>query len=366
MKRINPYVVAILLIGSAHVQTLSAQSIELVPVVSKALSRTIDLPGEFAPFLSVALHAKVTGYVDKVLVDRGSVVKQGELLVALIAPEMVAQIAEAESKLQSAEAERVQAEAQLSAAQNTLQFMTEASKTPGAIAGNELVQADKQVQAAKALLDARQHASHAAQASVRTLKTMESYLKVTAPFDGVVTARLIHPGALVGPNSGSALLEIQQVSTLRLVVSVPEENVGGIVRGAKVDFSVPAYPGRTFSGTVARIAQALDPKTRSMPVELDVVNRNEMLAPGMYPTVRWPVRSSDQGLFVPKTSVVTTTQRTFVVRDKNGHAEWVNVQKGVADGDLIRVLGPLQAGDLVVKRATDEIREGIALKAGAN
>jgi RND family efflux transporter MFP subunit len=158
------------------------------------------------------------------------------------------------------------------------------------------------------------------------------------------------------------LFEVQQVSTLRLVVSVPEENVGGIVRGASVAFSVPAYPGRTFSGKVARIAQALDPKTRSMPVELDVINRDQMLAPGMYPTVRWPVRSSDQALFVPKTSVVTTTERTFVVRDKDGRAEWVNVQKGQADGDLIRVIGPLQAGGLVVKRATDEIRQGTVLK----
>jgi RND family efflux transporter MFP subunit len=299
-----------------------------------------------------------------VLVDRGSAVKQGQVLVELTAPEMDAQIAEAESRLQSAEAERVQAEAQLSAAQNTLKFLTEASKTPGAIAGNELIQAEKQVDADKALVAARQHASQAAQASVNTLKTMQSYLKVTAPFDGVVTARLIHPGALVGPNSGSALLEVQQVSTLRLVVAVPEENVGGIVRGAKVDFNVAAFPGRTFSGTVARIAQSLDPKTRSMPVEMDVINREQMLAPGMYPTVRWPVRSSEQSLFVPKTSVVTTTERTFVVRDKNGHAEWVNVQKGVTEGDLIRVLGPLQPGDLVVKRATDEIREGTTLKSG--
>ena len=75
----------------------------------------------------------------------------------------------------------------------------------------------------------------------------------------------------------------------------------------------------------------------------------------MYPTVRWPVRSSEQALFVPKTSVVTTTERTFVIREKNGRAEWVNVQKGPADGDLIRVIGPLQPGDRVVKRATDEI-----------
>ena len=365
MKRVTHYILTIVLI-IVCLQPAVGQTIELAPVVSKPLSRTIELPGEFQPFLSVALHTKVTSYVEKVLVDRGSAVKEGQLLVELSAPEMKAQIAEADSKLQSAEAERVQAEAQLSAAENTFQVLAEAAKTPGAIAGNELVQADKQVQAGKALLSARQHAAQAAQSSVDTVKTMESYLKVTAPFDGVVTTRFVHPGALVGLNSDSVLLEVQQVSTLRLVVSVPEENAGGIVRGAGVAFSVPAYPGRAFSGKVARIAQALDPKTRSMPVELDVVNKDQMLAPGMYPTVRWPVRSSDQGLFVPKTSVVTTTERTFVVRYKDGRAEWVNVQKGPADGDLIRIIGPLQAGDLVVKRATDEIRQGTALKTGGS
>jgi hypothetical protein len=102
-----------------------------------------------------------------------------------------------------------------------------------------------------------------------------------------------------------------------------------------------------------------------MPVELDVINKEQMLAPGMYSTVVWPVRSADPAFFVPKTSVVTTTERTFVVRDKNGFAEWVNVQKGPAEGDLIRVFGTFQEGDRVLKRATDEIREGTSLKSPA-
>jgi len=155
---------------------------------------------------------------------------------------------------------------------------------------------------------------------------------------------------------------IQQVSRLRLVVAVPEESVGGIVRSANVVFAVPAYPGRTFSGVVARVSASLDPRTRTMPVELDVANKDQLLAPGMYSTVHWPVRNSDQALYVPKTSVVTTTERTFVVREKSGHAEWVNVQKGAAEGDLIRVVGPLQAGDRVVKKANDEMREGSVLQ----
>src|ERR1700683_1287195 len=122
-------------------QAGSAPTVNLAPVVSKLVSRTVELPGEFLPFLSVSLHARVPGYVDRVLVDRGSIVKQGDLLVELIAPEMSSQIAEAESKVLVAEADRLQAEAQLGAAQSTYDRMRTASDTPGAIAGNELTQA---------------------------------------------------------------------------------------------------------------------------------------------------------------------------------------------------------------------------------
>ena len=128
-------------------------------MVSKPVSRTVDLPAEISPYLTVSLHAKVPGYVERVLVDRGSVVKEGELLVNLTAPEMDAQIAEAESKVQAAEADRLQAEAQLAAAQSTYERTQEAAKTPGAVAGNDLIQAQKQVEAAQALVRSRQRAS---------------------------------------------------------------------------------------------------------------------------------------------------------------------------------------------------------------
>ncbi|HEY1240917.1 MAG TPA: efflux RND transporter periplasmic adaptor subunit [Bryobacteraceae bacterium] len=347
-------------------QPLWPETANLVPVVSKPVSRTVDLPGEFLPYLAVSLHAKVPGYVARVLVDRGSVVKQGELLVELSAPEMAAQIAEAESKVQAADADRLQAEAQLAAAQSTYDRTKTAAQTPGAIAGNELILAQKQTEAAQALLNSRQQASRAAEAAVRTLKDLQGYLKITAPFDGVITERRVHPGALVGPGDDAVLLVIQQISRLRLVVPVPEEDVSGIVNGANVSFEVPAWPERTFSGTVARLSHALDQKTRTEAVELDVMNRDGSLAPGMYPTVKWPVRRSRPSLFVPKTSVVTTTERTFVVRDHEGRAEWIDVKKGVTESDLVEVLGNLKPGDRVVRRATDELREGTPLQTTAN
>ena len=185
---------------------------------------------------------------------------------------------------------------------------------------------------------------------------------ITAPFDGVITERLVHPGALVGPGADPVLLVLEQLSHLRLVAAVPEEDIGGIVNGARVEFKVPAYPDRMFWGTVARPAHALDAKTRTMPVELDVANRDGALSPGMYPTVKWPVRRARPALLVPRTAVVTTSERTFVIRNNNGRAEWINVAKGVPDGELIEVTGSLRPGDKVVKRATDEIREGAPLK----
>jgi RND family efflux transporter MFP subunit len=343
-------------------QIARPQSNDLVPVASKVVSRTADLPGEFLPFLTVSLHARVPGYVERVLVDRGSIVKQGDLLAELTAPEMDAQIAEAESKVQAVEGERLQAEAQLAAAQSTYERTKTAAETPGAIAGNELIQAQKQTEAAQALLNSRQQASKAAQAAVRSLKDLQSYLKISAPFDGVVTDRLVHPGALVGPGNDAVLLVIQQVSHLRLVVPVPEENVSGIITGVAVSFQVPAWPGRAYAGKIARISHALDPKTRTMNVELDVMNRDGSLAPGMYPTVRWPIRRSTASLLVPKTSIVTTTERTFVIRDQSGQAQWVDVRKGVTDGDFVEVFGSLKSGDKVLRRATDEIRDGTPLQ----
>ncbi len=340
------------------VVALLAQTGPLAPVVSKPVSRTVEIPGEFLPYLSVALHAKVAGYVERVLVDRGSHVKQGELLVELSAPEMAAQIAEAQSKVQAAEADRLQAEAQLAAAQSTYERMKTAAETPGAVAGNELVQAEKQVEAGNALLNSRRQASQAAEAAVRSLQTLQAYLKIVAPFTGVVTERLIHPGALVGPGNDVTLLVLEQISRLRLVVPVPEEYVSGIVSGANVPFQVPAWPDRPYLGKIARVSHALDSKTRTMAVELDVENQDGSLAPGMYPSVKWPVRRAKPALFVPRTSVVTTTERTFVIRDRNGQAEWVDVRKGAAEGDQLEVMGNLKPGDMVVRRATDELREG--------
>ncbi|MBI3683470.1 MAG: efflux RND transporter periplasmic adaptor subunit [Acidobacteria bacterium] len=337
-----------------------AQPVEVATVTSKMLDRKSRLPGEFLPFQTVDLHARATGYVEKVEVDVGSVVKAGELLVTLVAPEMQAQIAEAEARVQALESQRVEAEAKLVAAQSTFERIRAASATPGAIAANELVLAEKAVDSAKAVIRSLESSAKAARASVEAHRELIKYLRVTAPFDGVITARWAHPGALAGPAS-DALLRLEQVARLRLIVPVPESEAGGIVRGAQVSFTVPAYPGETFSGVVARLPQTMDPKTRTMPVELDVHNASGKLTPGMYPEVSWTFRRPRPSLLAPPAAIVTTTERSFVIRVNDGKAEWVNVSRGGPAGDLVEVFGNLKAGDLIVRRGTDEIREGSAV-----
>jgi len=338
--------------------------VDVARVTARGVERRIKLPGEFQPYLVVPIHAKVTGFVEKVEVDRGSDVKKGQVLAVVVAPEMQAQIAEAQSKVQAVELQRSQAEAKLAGEQSTYDRLKAVSATPGVVAENDVIVAQKSVEAAQAFVRSYDGSIRAAQAAVDAVKALEQYLTIAAPFDGVITERLVHPGALVGPNPDSPpLLRLQQVSRLRLVVAVPEAEFGGIVKGARVPFTVPAYSGETFSGVVSRIAYSLDEKTRSMAVELDVANPNRKLAPGMYSEVQWPVRSGQAVLLVPPTAIVTTTERTFVIRIRNGVAEWVNVTRGAPAGDLVEIHGPLANDDVVVRRGTDEIREGTRVKA---
>ncbi len=343
---------------------LQAQTVDVVKVISKKSERKAELPGEFMPYQSVAVRAKVAGFVERVNVDRGSVVKEGQMLATLVAPELKSQRAEAEAKVQSIESQRAEAEAKVAAAQGTYDKLKAASQTPGVVAGNDLLIAQKAMDAAQAQVQAFEESAKAARAAVDAIRDMEAYLKVAAPFSGIITERNIHPGALVGPGTTSPpMFQLEQNYRLRLVVAVPEADVSGIETGARVTFTVPAYPGETFSGPIARIAHSIDSKTRSMAVEMDVANAGGQLAPGMYPTVRWPVRRPKPSLFVPPTSIVTTTERTFVIRVRDGVAEWVNVSQGQSSADLVEVFGPLESGDVIVRRASDELREGTHVNA---
>jgi membrane fusion protein (multidrug efflux system) len=307
-------------------------SVAVVAVVSQTLAKTLRLSGELLAYRDVVLHARVQGFVEKIDVDRGSAVKQGQLLVQMTAPDVAAQRNEAEAKLASDLA--------------TYDRLKDASATPGVVSKNDVNVAAQTVEGDRA--------------RVQLWKDNESYLKVSAPFDGVITERWIHEGSLVTP--AAALLRLQETAKLRLVVAVPEIASGSLPENGSLTVTVPAYPGVGFTGKIARNAHALDAKTRSMPVELDVDNADGRLAPGMFPEAQWPMKRAAASLFVPPTAIVSTTERTFVIRVKDGVAEWVDVKPGVSIGALQEVFGKLAEGDVVVLRATDELRAGTALK----
>ncbi|MFO0699187.1 MAG: efflux RND transporter periplasmic adaptor subunit [Nitrospira sp.] len=302
--------------------------VSVTPVQFHQLETSTHLPGELLPYLSVDLYPKVTALLDWIAIDRGSDVAEGQVLARLRAPELRAQRAEAEAMLRADEI--------------TLRHLHSAAQTPGVIAENDLQVAEKTVEGS--------------QARVKALKEMEDYLIIKAPFEGRVTERQTHPGALLVPGQGRPLFRIEQIDRLRLVVPVPEANVGGIREGAHVSFVVSAYPRVPFTGIVRRIAQSVDPKTRTMPVELDVNNVSKRLAPGMFAEVEWPVRRPMATTFVPRSAVVATTERTFVIRvDTSGMTEWVSITRGELMGELQEVFGDLKPKDLVVVRATDEL-----------
>jgi membrane fusion protein, multidrug efflux system len=162
------------------------------------------------------------------------------------------------------------------------------------------------------------------------------------------------------------MLRIETLSRLRVVVPVPETYAAGVPEGFKVEFTVPAFPNRTFSGAIARIAHSVDEKTRTMPVELEVANTRGELSPGTFSDVLWPVRRSYPTLFVPTSSVATTLERVFVVRIRDSKSEWVDVKTGATIDKMTEVFGDLQAGDSVAVRGTDELRPGTSVSAQQN
>jgi membrane fusion protein, multidrug efflux system len=348
--------------GAPVVAAAGPAAIDVVRVVEQPLDVQLSLPAELTAFQSVAIYPRVTGFVKTVNVDRGSRVRAGDVLATLEAPELVAQRSEAQSKLQGAEAQLSVARSKADADKSTFDRLKAASATPGVVAGNDVVIAEKAADASSSQVLAARQSIEAARQALNAVRDMEGYLRVTAPFAGVVTERNVHPGALVGPLSGAGastpLLRLVDAYRLRLVVPVPEAYTAEMKAGTEIAFTVAAYPGQSFSGKVARVAEAVDVSTRTMAVELDVVNSDGRLAPGTFCQVRWPVRRSGPSLFVPGTSVAATTDRTFVIRIRGGKTEWVDVRTGLSSGALVEVFGDLRAGDEVAGRGTDELRPG--------
>ncbi|WEA03102.1 efflux RND transporter periplasmic adaptor subunit [Mucilaginibacter sp. SJ] len=326
-------------------------TVQIVPVTKGRLSSNITIPGELIPYQQVDLYAKTNSYVKKLLVDIGTEVKQGQLLAVLEAPEINSQLAAAQSRIK-------QFEAVYFASKATYDRLVSTSKTPGTVSQNDLEQAEAKKKADQANIDA-------AKSGLKEVSANLAYLEIRAPFDGVITSRNVNLGAYVGPGGKSTdpLFTIQDQDRLRLVVSVPEIYTGALSNKSEVKFTVRALPSQTFTTQVKRIAGALDEKLRAERLEMDVYNKEKKLLPHMFAEVSVPLPAGDSTYVVPKTAVATSTEKVFVIKVVDHKAVWVDVKKGLSNGDSIEIFGgDLKPDDKLVKAASDEIRNGSTLK----
>lgn len=298
---------------------------------------TVRLPGELYPYETVDIYAKLSGFIEDLYVDRGSEVKEGDILVKIIAPELISNWEEARAKFES---DNIQ-----------YQRLKKAAEVPGTIAPIELETSQKKLEASFS--------------NMQSLQELTNYLAIKAPFSGIITARYLHPGALVGAGgtqNATPIIHLEDVRRLRLVVYIPQAYLESIKEGMQVNFQDSAHPETIFSSRVSRISHALDPKTRTEAIELDVDNPNLILSSGRYVDVMWPISRLNPTFLVPPSAIITTTDRTFVIRIKGDTTEWVDVKRGYQYDHLVEIFGPLHEGDVLAFKATDELRPGIKVE----
>ena len=315
------------------------------------LSTTLQIPGELLPYQEVDLYAKENSFVKKLYADVGSEVKKGQLLVTMDAPEISSNVDAAKSKLQSQQAIYM-------ASNSNYNRLIETSKTPGTISKNDIDQAAARKNSDKAQLDA-------ARSAYQSVADTRNYLDIRAPFDGVITARNVNPGAYVGPSGKGSevpLFVLQQQKRLRLVISVPEIYTNLLKQNDEVNFTVKAMPNQQFNAKVTRLAGALDERLRSERLEMDVYNESKKLLPGMFAEVNIPLPASDSTFVIPKTALVNSTEGLFVIENMNKKAKWISVKKGRESGDQVEIYGNLQPGLQLIDNATEEIRNGEPVK----
>ena len=308
------------------------------------MTTIIKLPAQLAAYEEVSIFPKVNGYVKTVLVDIGSKVSQGSLLMVLEAPELEQASSQAKEKY-------ARSKADFSIDKEHYQRLLEASATAGAISPLDL-------STVKAKMDADSSLSNAEKSNWQMQQTMLGYLKVTAPFTGVITERNVNPGALVSAaEKDKPMLELKQVTHLRLQVDIPEDITASLKGKDTVSFYTSAFPGKKMIGYISRRSDNVNAQYRSERMEIDVQNEDGSLAPGMYADVVLSSKGNANALSVPKSAVVTSTERKYVLVVKDGKTTKVDVSTGNASIDKIEVYGALQAGDKVIVNASDEIKE---------
>lgn len=303
----------------------------------------ISLPGELKPYEEVTIYPKTKGFIKKLYADRGTIVKKGQLLAVLEAPEVLQKNTLDRSSEQKFKEQYIYS-------QKSYQRLKKASEKNGAVAAIELERAMSQFKSDSA-------AYESAKANSSISGELSKYLQIRSPFDGIVTQRNISEGALVGENMNTPLFSVAQNNRLRLVLAIPEKHASAINKNTTATFTVSGLPGRTFKASLTRSAAVLDQSSRSVNVEFDI-NHQTGLSGGEYAQAKIQIQRPDSTLWVPSSSVVNAQAGVFVVRITNGIIERVPVVTGSQLNGKIEVYGDLSVTDKIAKTGSEELVEG--------
>jgi len=322
--------------------------VKLITLKLEPISNKLNLTGEIIPIDRANIYARTPGYVKEVKVDIGSIVRKGQVLCILDAPELKAAQAQSQSNSMGTKSK-------YESSKSTYSRLLKAAHTPGAVADNELEIARNQMRTDSSVYQASRSATQAN-------KALEDYLVIRSPFNGVVTARNIYKGDFVDNTGKTLLFRVEDNSSLRVDVAVPEAYNSTTLKGNEATFTVSANPGQLFKAKLARKSDAIDPQTRSETWELTFPNANGLLKPGMFAQIVLPVSRPKDGFLVPFKTVVTTQERKFVIRVENGRTKWVDVKTGFTGKEKTEIAGDLKPGDQLVAQANEELKEGTTVQ----
>ncbi|CDS93181.1 efflux RND transporter periplasmic adaptor subunit [Mucilaginibacter rubeus] len=304
----------------------------------------ISVPAELKPFEQVAVYAKVTGFVKKMYVDRGDRVRKGQLLAVLEAPEMQQQYLSDKSTEQKVYSDYLYAK-------QAYDRLVTAAKTTGAVADIELDRAKSAMESAKSAFDAsKAGTAHSSQ--------LQKYLRLTAPFDGIITQRNVSVGALAGTGGNTPLFMMAQSNKLRLTLSLPEKHASSVYDGMSASFTVSSQPGKTFDAKLSRTSGLLDQHDRSLTLEFDVSNTSSELQGGDYAQVKLKLKRKNSSNWVQSKSVLNTQSGTYVLTLNNNEVKRIAVKEGIRLDTLTEIFGNLSPEDNIILKPSEEIKEG--------
>ena len=346
-------------IAAMQARQSAVPQVRVEPVKVTISARDLSLPGTISAFESATIFARQSGYVSERKVDIGSKVKTGDVLAIISAPEIDDQLNQARAQLAQMQASLKQAQANRSLA--TVTDKRTAALVEQGWASKQQGDTDRAgLQAQDAAVSVAQANIVAQQAQVARLEKQQSYSQVIAPFDGVITQRSIDTGSLVTADSsaGSSMFAIARTNLMRVQVQVPQDAALGLKQGVVADLTVPEIPGRTFTGHVARTAEALQAGTRTLLTEVDVDNTDGALAAGMYGTVKFEVPRANPVIQIPAEALIFNSAGTQVAVYDNGKAQIRKVAIAQDDGAHVDIATGLTAGDRVIVSLPVDLTDG--------